>query len=115
MPVTVSFSDRWDSLIIDNSVGGRDVHRAGRLNNSYECFSHSMEKERIEEQSNYDLRAAYLQALKQFMTTRPGSSSGIQTNKEIDAYLGYEKRFSSQLQDVLNHDTSGALNQLKGL
>ncbi len=70
-----------------------------------------MEKEHIEEQSNYDLRTAYLQALKQFTTTKPGSSFGIQTNKEIDAYLGYEKRFSSQIQGVLDHNAPGEVNQ----
>ncbi len=70
-----------------------------------------MEKEYVGGVSNYDLRTAYLQALKQFMTARPGAVSGIQTNTEIDAYLGYEKRFSSQLQGLLDHGTSGAVHQ----
>ena len=65
----------------------------------------SMEKAYAEGVSNYDLRTSYLQALKKFMTTRPGASSVMQTNKEIDAYLGYEKLFSSQLQNVLDHET----------
>ena len=61
-----------------------------------------MEKDYMGGQSNYDLRAAYLQALKQFTNAQTGASTG-QANKEIDAYLGYEKQLSSQLQNLLDH------------
>jgi hypothetical protein len=64
-----------------------------------------MEKEYSGGQSNYDLRVAYLQALKQFTNAKKGASTG-QANKEIDAYLGYEKQLSSQLQSLLNQGSS---------
>ena len=66
-----------------------------------------MEKEHDEELSNYDLRTTYLQTLKKFMAAKPGtSSSTTQANKEIDAYLGYEKLVSSHLQDLLDHEAT---------
>ena len=72
-----------------------------------------MEKESIGEVSNYDLRTSYLQELKQFMMLEPGAASEMPTNKKIDAYLGYEKRFSSQLQYLLNHETPKTLQSRK--
>jgi len=79
--------------------------------NVYEYSGRYMEKTCVEGISNYGLRTEYLQALKQFMTIKPGASSVTQMNKEIDAYLGYEKRLSSQLQDALKHGATGGLHR----
>jgi hypothetical protein len=64
--------------------------------------SSRMEKEYAEDQSNYDLRSTYLEALKQFMSTRSDIAAG-QGDKEITTYFGYEKLLSFQLQELLKH------------
>ena len=60
-----------------------------------------MEKEPIEEASPYRLRTSYLQALKRYMANRPQMSEEQMPSSDIEAYLSYEKQFSSQLQALL--------------